>query len=530
MVAAIYCPLSKEDEDRRQESESIQNQRSMLIQYAVDHAWDIYDIYTDDDYSGTDRDRPAFNRMLEDAEKHKFDLVLVKTQSRFTRDMEMVEKYIHGKFVEWGIRFVSMVDNADTEVKSNKKARQINGLINEWYLEDLSESVKSVLDNKRQNGKFIGSFCCYGYQKAPDDHNRLVVDEEAAAVVQKIYALALQGNGKTHISKLLNEEGIPNPSAYKRQKGLNFNNGRDRYQHGMWCPGTVGQILKDPVYTGVLIQGKNKKVSYKSKKMVRCPESEWYISPNNHPAIIPQATYDLVQQMIATRPRAASSSGMVYPLSGVVYCAECGSVLHRCRGNVLRDGRSASYLRCKLHTLKTGQCANHAIRLDHLTDEVHRRLQEHIRVYFEPEKADMACIEAERAKRAEQLLREQKQAKAEMEQYQTALSNLYLDKIKGILSEEQFLDLNHTLLAQKKQTETRLRSLTQKLEQATEAPKDLDTRRQRLLRLAEMPDLNRELVTEFIRRVEVSDADPEQLAKNRNAALRERKIMIEWKF
>lgn len=530
MVAAIYCRLSKEDEDRRQESESIQNQRAMLIQYAADHSWTIYDIYADDDYSGTDRDRPEFRRMLADAEQRRFDLVLVKTQSRFTRDMEMVEKYIHGKFAEWGIRFVSMVDNADTEIKSNKKARQINGLINEWYLEDLSESVKSVLDSKRRDGKFIGSFCCYGYRKDPDDRNRLVIDEDAAAVVQKIYALALQGNGKTHISKLLNEAGIPNPSAYKRQKGLNFRNGRDQYQHGLWCPGTVGQILKDPVYTGVLVQGKNKKVSYKSKKMVRCPASEWYVSPDNHPAIIPQETYDLVQQMIAARPRAARGSGQVYPLAGVVYCAECGSLLHRCRGNVRRDGRSVSYLRCKLHTLKTGQCANHAIRLDYLSDEVQRRLQVHVRTYFEPEKAEAACIWIADAGRTELLLRSQKQANAELEQHQMALRNLYLDKIKGVIREEQFLELNGALLAQKKRIEDRLRTLAQELEQAAQEPGGSKARQEQLLRLAGLPSLDRGLVTAFIRRVEVSDADPKQLAQNRNKALRNRKITIEWKF
>ena len=168
MRAAIYCRLSKEDEHKTGESESIQNQKSMLIEYAVQKGFDIYQIYSDEDYSGIDRDRPAFNAMLEAARQHKFDVVLAKTQSRFTRDMELVEKYLHGKFVEWGIRFIAVVDHVDTDDRANKKSRQINGLVNEWYLEDLSNNVRSVLDHKRREGQYIASFALYGYRKDPD--------------------------------------------------------------------------------------------------------------------------------------------------------------------------------------------------------------------------------------------------------------------------------------------------------------------------------------------------------------------------
>ena len=172
MRAAIYCRLSKEDEHKTGESESIQNQKSMLIEYAVQKGFDIYQIYSDEDYSGIDRDRPAFNAMIEAASQHRFDVVLAKTQSRFTRDMELVEKYLHGKFVEWGIRFIAVVDHVDTDDRANKKSRQINGLVNEWYLEDLSNNVRSVLDHKRREGQYIASFALYGLPqgtRTPED-------------------------------------------------------------------------------------------------------------------------------------------------------------------------------------------------------------------------------------------------------------------------------------------------------------------------------------------------------------------------
>ena len=168
---AIYCRLSEEDKNKRcveDDSESIRNQKAMLCEYVYKHNWELYDIYSDEDYAGTDRERPQFKKLLEDAENKKFDIVLCKTQSRFTRELELVEKYIHGLFPIWGIRFISIVDNADTENKGNKKARQINGLVNEWYLEDMSENIKSVLTSKRKKGEHIGSFALYGYKKDPN--------------------------------------------------------------------------------------------------------------------------------------------------------------------------------------------------------------------------------------------------------------------------------------------------------------------------------------------------------------------------
>lgn len=150
---AIYCRLSDEDKDKvisTKDSESIKNQKNILIKYAAQQGWSIYKIYSDDDFSGLDNQRPAWNEMIKDAKERKFNIILCKSQSRFTRDMEVVEKYLHNKFIEWGIRFIGLTDNSDTLNKGNKKQRQINGLVNEWYCEDVSENIKSVFDMKRR--------------------------------------------------------------------------------------------------------------------------------------------------------------------------------------------------------------------------------------------------------------------------------------------------------------------------------------------------------------------------------------------
>jgi len=193
---------------------------------------------------------------LEDAEKGKFNIVLCKTQSHFTRELELVEKYIHNKFLEWGIRFISVVDRADTYDKANKKSRQINGLMNEWYLEDLSENIRSVMRHKKQQGQHCSRYAIYGYKKDPQNKNKLLIDEYAAEIVREIFSLYLQGNGCTRIAGILNDRGISSPGQYKREQGLKYSNYCFGVTMGKWSDKTIYEILKNPNYTGDLVQGR----------------------------------------------------------------------------------------------------------------------------------------------------------------------------------------------------------------------------------------------------------------------------------
>lgn len=255
MKVAIYCRLSAEDRDKLHgddDSASIQHQKDMLIKHAISNGWEIFSIYSDDDYSGTDRNRPEFNRLIQDAKARKFDTVLCKSQSRFTRELELVEQYMHTLFPLLGIRFVSLVDNADTEDRGNKESRQINALVNEWFLEELSDNIKSVLTARREQGLHIGSFAPYGYVKDPSAKGRLIIDEEAAAVVCRIFGLYLSGRGKQTIARILNEEGIPNPTEYKRLHGLVRN--KDMKSSTLWSYFTISNILTNEVYVSSLVK------------------------------------------------------------------------------------------------------------------------------------------------------------------------------------------------------------------------------------------------------------------------------------
>ena len=267
MKCAIYCRLSEEDRNKQyksDDSESIQNQKSILIKYALAQNWEIYNIYSDDNYAGADRNRPEFKRLLKDAENKVFDIILCKTQSRFTRELELVEKYIHGLFPIWGIRFISIVDNADTENKGNKKARQINGLVNEWYLEELSENIKAVFTNKRKEGYHIGAFALYGYKKDPQKKGHLIIDEEVAPIVREVFNLYIEGYGKTAIARMLNDRGIPNPTEYKRLQGLRY---KPPKNSTLWHYYNISDMLTNEMYIGNMVQGKYGSVSYKTKRM-----------------------------------------------------------------------------------------------------------------------------------------------------------------------------------------------------------------------------------------------------------------------
>lgn len=449
--------------------------------------------------------------MIQAAKQKKFQIVLCKTQSRFTRDMELVEKYIHGLFPIWGIRFIAVADNADTEVKGNKKARQINGLVNEWYLEDLSENVRMVFDLKRREGKYIGGFPIYGYRKDPADKNHIIPDSEAAEVVRQIYQWSLEGHGRQNIAYLLNQQGVPNPTRYKAERGWNCNHPM-KNDFGLWNKVTVGRILTNEMYTGVMIQGRRKKVSYKSKVIIDTPEDQWYRVEGTHEAIIDRATFETVQRGLRLRAK-TDGSGEAHLLSGLVKCADCGSTMSKCS-----NGKQ-SYLRCKLYadSGKNKLCTRHPVRLDQLIDLVSDRIRHYVQTCYE---LDVKDLQPQKDTRREALRLEQKSLAAQLEKRSQALKTLYLDKVAGVISEGQFMELNESFLKEKSRLEQRLGKIDEELENREQPQQqaDLIRRAQELLKLKTVP---RELVVGLIDRIEIGERDP---------GTGQQEVKISWKF
>ena len=520
MKVAIYVRLSKEDEDVRkqihgkQESESIQNQKSLLIQYAVERGYDIYNIYTDEDYSGADRDRPAFNRLIQDASEHKFDIVLAKSQSRFTRDMELVERYLHGKFPEWGIRFIAVVDHVDTGDAGNKKARQINGLINEWYLEDLSINVRTVLTHKCQSGQHIGSFAPYGYAKDPADHNHLVIDPVAAAVVRRIFGMVLAGYGASRIAKTLNEEGIPNPTLYKQQQGLNFGACQVSRVPGLWSTASIRYILTNQTYAGDLVQGRHKKASYKSKKILPVPKDKWCIVPNTHAPIIPREMFEEVQRLRQERVVPCFHSGIARPLSKKVFCGCCGGSMQVCG-----SGNQYRYLRCRVHTYKPSLCPNRSISLDALDAIVLQRVQQRLCEWLDPDKLNLSTFIREAEDRAGAWQRELNRLQEERRKRQDAVASLYQDHAAGAVSDAVFAQLDAGFRKDIEGFDRRIRALEKECAGMLADPAARYEKLRQLAREAGRPQtLTRELVCALIDSVQVGPIEPE--TKKRNIEIR----------
>ena len=308
--AAIYCRLSREDDNLTTDewSESIQNQQTLLCEYAKKKGFCIYCMYVDDNYSGLDNARPAFCRLIEDARCGRFDTILCKNQSRFTRDMETAQQYLNELFPLWGIRFIGVCDGTDTNDRKNLRMRQINGLVNEWYSEDLSDNIRQILRDKMKRGQFIGSFACYGYTKGPLNSHQLIPDPPAAAIVREIYQFYLEGLSLAKIAALLTKRQTPPPCFYKIQQGLLFQTPfakftkfapKERTYH--WAASSVRNILTNPVYTGTLIQGTTLKESAKSNRRIPLPKEEWAIYPHAHPALVSEDAFCEVQELLKAR-------------------------------------------------------------------------------------------------------------------------------------------------------------------------------------------------------------------------------------
>ncbi len=440
MRAAIYCRLSDEDRNKiskEEESESIQNQKSLLLEYCLKQNWEVVGIYCDEDMSGADRDRPQFQKMLSACQNGLIDVVLCKTLSRFSRDIEVVEHYIHNRFFEWGVRFVGVLDHTDTQDTANKKSRQIHGLVNEWYLEDLSENIKKTLRHKKEKGIFTGAFAPYGYRLDKEKRGKLFVDEIAAPIVRDIYRRYLAGQGYIKIAQELNRNGIPCPSEYKRLQGSRFYTHKDMPTSSIWSASTIRQILTNPVYIGNLVQGKTETISYKNQKRRHVNPKDYIVVNHTHDAIVEKTIWEKVQYIIGSHRRPEKQSGSSHVFAGKIFCAVCGSSMWK-MSHRMKEGRY-EYLKCKATKCGVSICENTpSIRFDAVYESVRAQMKHMVEQYFEKElfckKIRNNCRKIVPNDTLQQI--EQKILKQNLN-----IKQLYKDKLDGIIDYEIYCDL-----------------------------------------------------------------------------------------
>ncbi len=513
---AIYCRLSEEDRNKDNEEDdsiSIQNQKIMLSEYAIRQDWEIQGIYSDDDFTGADRNRPDFNKVLQLAEHKEIDIVLCKSQSRFTRELELVEKYINGLFSEWGIRFVGLVDNADTDVEGNKKSRQINGLVNEWYLEDLSHNIKAVLKSKRKQGLHTGGLALYGYMKDPAQNGHLIIEPVAAEVVRLVFTLYSGGMGKTAIARELNNRGIPNPTQYKLEKGL-IKKVPKKKQGTLWKYFAIADMLSNQMYIGNMVQGKYGSISYKSKKNKPKPKNEWVIVEGTHEPIIDVDLWNSVQSKINANFK-PFTCGKIGIFAQKCRCKGCGYTLKTSKSH---DDR---YLRCPTRQVNKESCEGSFISEKVLERTVLSELNLLIKQYINVSELEENIILKQFNDEKDKLKKEVVQYQSNINKYGKALKDLFMQKVNEIITQDEFVLLNKELKKDKEEVEELLQKKQQRLSLLSNQEEAFNSKKQLLEKYINVTELSREMVDNLIDYIVVGQKDP---------ATKKKTIEIHWKI
>lgn len=503
--AAIYCRLSREDDDRNsKESESIQNQREYLTKICIEYGWKLVDVYIDDGYSGTNFDRPDFQRMIADIECKKVNLVLVKDLSRLGRDYIMTGHYLEKYFPSKNVRFVAVNDGVDTFTDdSNNDMSPFRSVINDMYAKDISKKVKSVMDSKRFAGKFIGSFSPYGYLKNPDDKNKLIVDPNTAPIVKRIFEMYLHGYGYSFISNTLNFEGIKSPVQYKAEV-CKYRNPKSRL--GLWTHETVKNILSNPTYAGHLSQNKCKKVNYKVKEQKRVPKSAWIIVKNTHEPIVSDEVFDRVQQLVGIKTSAElNENHSSHLFSGILFCADCKE-----RMTFTKTQKGEIYAICSTYKrfAKLHRCTRHSIQERVLNEYVLADLRRISELTVDSRKLlDAAVSRWSKSKTNNDISLEVNRINNNLLEIKNSILRLYEDKLKGIITEADFIDLSKHFNQQREQLAKQLENTTMKVEKM----KETDTRSDYLLELVKslthFDSINKATLVKFIDKIEVYEGN-----------------------
>lgn len=503
----LYIRLSREDENENG-SESVINQEKILRDFVDDYfepgSFVVVGIFADDGLTGTDTSRPAFKRLEGCIVRKEVNCMIIKSLARGFRNLADQQKFLEEFIPLHGARFICtgtpFIDTYANPRSASGLEVPIRGMFNEQFAATTSEEVRKTFKMKRERGEFIGAFAPYGYKKDPDNKNHLLIDEEAADVVKSIYHWFVnEGYSKKGIAQKLNQMGEPNPEGYKKKKGFKYNNPNSEVNDGLWSAKTIAFMLQNPVYTGVMVQGRQRVISYKVHKTVSIPEDEWFVVPNTHEAIIDKKTFEKAQALHQRDTRAAPSKKEVYLLSGFVRCADCKKAMHR------KTAKNIAYYFCRSYVDKK-ICTKHTIRQDKLESAILAAVQTQIavidRLAEEIEKINNApVINRENKRLAHALSKAQKQ----LEQRKDAFDNLYLDWKSGELSQDEYRRLKGKIAEQIQQLEQNISCLKEEIQVMANGIETDDPYLTTFLKHKNIQSLNRGILVELIHTVWVHE-------------------------
>ena len=487
---ALYIRLSREDEDKDNQSESIINQESLLLQYVKENNLEVYDTYIDDGYSGTTFDRPAFNRLIKDIEDKKINMVITKDMSRLGRDYigtgNLVEKY----FPQNNVRYIAVTDNIDTFLDStNNDIAPFKAIMNDMYAKDISKKIRTSLKAKMKEGKYVGARPPYGYKKDNKDKNKLIIDEEKSVIVKRIFDLSLKGYNPSKIANILSEENIKSPSEYYDYLWQNKEHIR------RWNAKTVKDILTNRIYTGDMVQNKRNKINYKVNKIISNDTTNYIVIENIHTPIVDKETFNKVQRMLPQN-KFRKEKKENYLLDGLLYCSECG---HRISITPRRKKDNRCYTICNYYRtyIKEKVCTPHSNNYDILEKEILLKLKESYIMYLDKEKIKKEVINRLNKEDKNNIIEEQKNLIKEINNIKDNLDTIYLDKINNKIDNEQYQRIKEKLENILKIQEEKISKINKEIINQKDKKINLDT-------YFKEEYISRELVINLIERIEIS--------------------------
>ena len=494
----IYIRLSKEDEEKEKysESESIQNQRALLMQYIKENKLNFIAEYVDDGISGTSFDRPGFNRMIEDIENGKINMVITKDLSRLGRNYVQSGYYTETYFPEHNVRYIAILDNIDTAIDSaNNDIAPFKSILNEMYAKDTSKKINSVLQSKRKQGEYLGT-APYGYKKDPENKYHLIIDEEAAKVVKLIFNKYLEGYGTMQIADYLSEQKIPIPSDYNKKK-----RGTKSITYGLWAQSTVRFILSNEIYTGTVIQGKRKKLSFKSKKFIDVPEEDWVKVPNMHEAIVSVEDYERAKRIIES----TKGSRVVendYLFKGLLRCYDCKGYI----GIRSPDKNGNIYGRCQRYGRygKFDVCSPHNFNYQVFEESMILVLKEICKEYSNKKRLEEIAKKSKSKEDKELDLRDRLKAYETQIQKETRkLELLYEDRLSEIITVDSYIENAKKIKKEVKDYEQRIKEIELELN-GENKEQDQDKKLDNLVdEFLNMEKPTKEIIREFIDKIEI---------------------------
>ena len=506
-ITALYCRLSRDDE-LQGDSNSIINQKAILQKYADDNGFGNTMFFVDDGYSGTNFDRPDWERLISLAEDGKIGTVIVKDMSRLGRDYLKVGYYTEVFFPGLDIRFIAINNGVDSANQQDSDFTPFLNIINEWYAKDTSKKIRAVFKAKGQSGKTLCTNPPYGYVKDSEDKSRWIIDPEAAEVVREIFSLCVKGYGPTQIAKELTRRQIENPVAHARKQGLTLPAKTLDDDPCVWHDSTVARLLTRVEYLGHTANFKTYRKSYKNKKQMHNDRSEWQIFENTHEPIIDQETFDIVQKIRDGRRR-LTPMGEMPILSGMLFCADCGTKLYQVRGRGWEH--SKEYFVCATYRKQKGKCSSHQIRnvvIEQLLLDDIRRVTSYAR---EHEDEFVRLITQKSKQETERNLRESKKeleaAKARVTKLDGIIQRLYEDNIEGKVSDERFVKLTATYEAEQRQLEYRIAELQSFMANAKNESLGVDTFLSMVRRYTDIKELDAEIIRVFVEKILVYKAE-----------------------